>query len=196
VRGQPAGLAAKIARQFAVFYAPWHCPAYINYASFSLAEQYQQTASCLRSQPNLERYPPSASLLASAAALTNSTLRIGPYRLIPRITLFLARTHLYWCLWAGVLTTLAWRKSDLFPFRNVALVLLLLYGYNFGTVLTLAIGHSLDVDRYSQYQFAYTILPDFVSIWLAIEVLVLVANPWKERRAQADVAALVTSKVR
>jgi len=181
VRGQPAGIAAKIARQFAVFYSPWRCPAYITYASFSLAEQYRQTASSLRSQPNLERYPAAASLLASAAALTNSSLSIGPYRLIPRINLFMARTHLYWCLWAVLLTILAWRKSNLSTFRIVAPVLLLLYGYNFGTVLTLAIGHSLDVDRYSQYQFAYTVLPDFVSMWLVIEVFLLAANYWKQR---------------
>jgi hypothetical protein len=64
----------------------------------------------------------------------------------------------------------------------VAPVLLLLYGYNFGTVLTLAIGHSLDVGRYSQYQFAYTVLPDFVSMWLAIEVFLLAAAYWKQRR--------------
>jgi hypothetical protein len=184
VRGQPAGMAAKIARQFAVFYSPWHCPAYITYSRFSVAEQYRQTARSLRDQPNLHRYPPGASLLASAAELTDSPLWIGPFKLTPRITLFMARTHLCWCLWAGALTILAWRKSNLFAFRMVAQVLLLLYGYNFGTVLTLAIGHSLDVDRYSQYQFAYTLLPDFVSIWLAIEVFILAHNRWNQRDCQ------------
>jgi hypothetical protein len=186
VRGQPAGMAAKIARQFAVFYSPWRCPAYITYASFSLAEQYQQTGMSLRNQPNLQRYAPGASLLASVAALIDSPLWIGPYRVIPRINLFMARTHLYWCLWAGSLAVLAWTKPNLSAFRACALVLVLLYGYNFGTVATLAIGHSLDVDRYSQYQFAYTVLPDFVSMWLAIEVFVLAANHWKQRRIKVS----------
>jgi len=182
--GQPAGMAAKIARQFAVFYS-WRCPAYFSYGSSSLAEQYRQTVSCLRDQPNLQRSAPGAGLMASAAALAHSPLSIGPYRLTPRISLLMARTHLYWCLWAGALTILAWRK--LFAFRTVALVLLLLYGYNFGTVLTLAVGHSLDVGRYSQYQLVYTLLPDFVSIWLAIEVFALAANHyWKERRVRAS----------
>jgi hypothetical protein len=174
VWGQPGGMAKKIARQFAVFYSPERCPAYFSYASFSLANQYQQTVSCLRGQPNLQRYSPGASLLAAAATLTDNPLSIGPYKITSRISLFMARTHLYWCLWAGALAILAWRK--LVSFRTVALVLLLLYGYNFGTVLTLAVGHSLDVGRYSQYQFAYTILPDFVSIWLAIEVFLIVVN--------------------
>jgi hypothetical protein len=186
VWGQPVGMATKIARQFAVFYSPWRCPAYSTHGSFSLAEQYRETVSSLESEPMLQRYPPGASLLASAAALTNSSLSIGPYRLIPRINLFMARTHLYWCSWAVLLTILAWRKPNLSTFRMVGSVLLLLYGYNLGTVLTLAIGHSLDVDRYSQYQFAYTLLPDFLSVWLAIEVFMLVASYWKHRRTQAS----------
>ncbi len=181
IRGQPAGMVVKVARQFAVFYSSKYCPAYFSYASFSLADQYRQTVSCLRGQSNLQRYPPGASLLASAIALTDNRLSIGPYKITPRISLFMARTHLYWCVWAGVLTILVWRK--LIAFRTVVLVLLLLYGYNFGTVLTLAVGHSLDVGRYSQYQFAYTILPDFVSIWLASEVLLVVAHHLKQHRA-------------
>jgi hypothetical protein len=176
VWGQPVGMATKIARQFTVFYSPLRCPAYFAYGSFSIAEQYRATASSLRTEPMLQRYRPGASVLASAAALTDSPLSIGPYKLTSRINLFMARTHFYWCLWAGVLAVLAWLESRLFAFRTVALVLLLLYGYNFGTVLTLAIGHSLDVGRYSQYQFAYTILPDFLSIWLAIEVFMLACN--------------------
>jgi hypothetical protein len=182
MRGQPAGMAEKIARQFAVFYSPRRCPAYFSYASFNLADQYQQTVSCLRGLPKLQRYPPGASLLASATALTDKALSIGPYKITPRISLFMARTHLYWFLLAGVLTILAWKK--LIAFRTVLLVLLLLYGYNFGTVLALAVGHSLDVGRYSQYQFAYTILPDFVSIWLAIEIFLVAANFRKQRVAQ------------
>ena len=189
---QPAGMVAKIARQVAVFYSPKYCPAYFSYGSFSLADQYQQTVSCLRGQPNLQRYPPGASLLASATALTDNRLSIGPYKITPRISLFMARTHLYWCVWAGVLTILAWRK--LIEFRTVVLVLLLLYGYNFGTVLTLAVGHSLDVGRYSQYQFAYTILPDFVSIWLAVEVFLVVANYRKQPTTRKRPGAVPVTK--
>ena len=71
-------------------------------------------------------------------------------------------------------------------FGTVAPVLLLLYAYNFGTVLTLAIGHSLDVGRYSQYQFAYTLLPDFVSVWLAVEALILFRSYLRSRQKLTD----------
>ena len=185
VWGQPAGMAAKIARQFVVFYWPWHCPAYYGSTSFSVAELYRETTSCLRVQPTVARYPPGASLIASAAALADSPLQIGPNKLTGLINRIMSVAHLYWCLWAVALAVLAWRKPDLFAYRKVVLVLLLLYGYNFGTVLTLAIGHSLDVTRYSQYQYAYTILPDFVSIWLATEVFV-VAKYWKRHRIQSS----------
>ena len=182
VWGQPAGMVAKIARQFVVFYWPWHCPAYFTRSSFSLAEEYRGTTSCLLSQPNLQHYPPGASLLTAAAGLTDSPLQVGPSKLSACINRVLSVTHLYWFLWAILLAILAWRKSSLSTFRMVAPVLLLLYGYNFGTVLTLAIGHSLDVGRYSQYQFAYTVLPDFISMWLAIEVFLLAVTYWKQRR--------------
>jgi len=182
IRGQPAGIAAKIARQFAVFYSLRRCPAYITYDSFSLAQQYRQSTVCLLSQPKLQRYSAGATLLACTTALKDSPLRIGPYKLTAWINKFLTKTHLYWCLWAGLLTVFRWSKSDLSVFGTVAPVLLLLYSYNFGTVLMLAIGHSLDVGRYSQYQFAYTLLPDFVSIWLAIEALLLAATYWKYYR--------------
>jgi hypothetical protein len=181
MRGQPAGMALKIARQLAVFYSPRGCPAYVTYASFSLAEQYQRTTSCLLSEPRLQRYSPGASMLATAATLTNSPLQVGPYKVTAWINRFLAKTHICACFWAVLLTVLALRKSNLSAFRTLAPILLLLYGYSFGTVLTLAIGHSLDVGRYSQYQFAYTLLPDFVSIWLAIEAFVLAADCWHHR---------------
>jgi len=106
--------------------------------------------------------------------LSDSAPHVGPYRLTGRINQFLSKTHLFWCVWAVLLGVCAWRIQPIRAVFGIAApVLLLIYMYNFGTVLTLAIGHSLDVTRYSQYQFAYTLLPDFVSVWLAVEALML-----------------------
>src|SRR5438477_1147535 len=159
MRGQPLGMAAKIARQFAVFYRIGRCPAYTTYARFNLGEEYRLSAECLASQRKLPRYPPGVVLLARTAALTNSPPQIGSYRLTGRINQFLSKTHVFWCVWAGLLAVCAWRIQAIRAvFGTAAPVLLLLYCYHFGTVLTLAIGHSLDVDRYSQYELAYTLL--------------------------------------
>jgi hypothetical protein len=180
-------MAAKIARQFAVFYRIGRCPAYTTYARFNLGEEYRLSAECLASQRKLPRYPPGVVLLAQTAALTNSPLQIGSYRLTGRINQFLSKTHLFWCVWAGLLAVCAWRIQAIRAvFGTAAPVLLLLYTYNFGTVLTLAIGHSLDIDRYSQYQFAYTLLPDFISVWLAVEALMLFRSFLRSRQKLTD----------
>jgi len=187
MRGQPLGMAAKIARQFAVFYRIGRCPAYTTYARFNLGEEYRLSAECLASQRKLPRYPPGVVLLARTAALTNSPLQIGSYRLTGRINQFLSKTHLFWCVWAGLLAVCAWRIQAIRAvFGTAAPVLLLLYAYNFGTVLTLAIAHSLDVSRYSLYQFAYTLLPDFVSVWLAVEALMLFRSFLRSRQKLTD----------
>src|SRR5207244_11009581 len=100
---------------------------------------------------------------------------------------YLSVTHLYCVMWAVLLAVSAWRiQRILAVFGIAASVLLLIYMYNFGTVLTLAIGHSLDVTRYSQYQFAYTLLPDFVSVWLGVEALMLFRSFIRGRQKLTD----------
>ena len=42
----------------------------------------------------------------------------------------------------------------------------------------LAIAHNIGITRYSRYQFAYTLLPDFVAIWLALEAILFGASWW------------------
>jgi len=183
MRGQFAGMALKIVRQFGVFYRIGSCPAYATYLSFDLATEYRRTSECLVSQQKLLHYPPAAALLVRTIVLTNSPLKIGPYRSAMRVSRFLSRTHVFWCLWAVILTVCTWRTQVMRATLWIAPPLLLfLYIYNFGTVLTLAITHSLDVGRYSQYQLAYTLVPDFVSIWLAMEVLLLVPTAWNSLR--------------
>ena len=174
VRGQPAGMAAKVARQFTVFYRIGRCPAYMTNKRIDLSKEYRRSSESLALQQKLLRYPPGAALVAHTETLSDSAPHVGPYRLTGRINQFLSKTHLFWCVWAVLLGVCAWRIQPIRAVFGIAApVLLLIYMYNFGTVLTLAIGHSLDVTRYSQYQFAYTLLPDFVSVWLAVEALML-----------------------
>ena len=60
-------------------------------------------------------------------------------------------------------------------------MLLLLYSYNFGTTLAISIGHSMDIGRYSMYQLAYTLLPQTVSLWLAMEAALALGAAWLAR---------------
>jgi hypothetical protein len=187
VRRQPTRMAAKVARQFTVFYRIGHCPAYITNGKIDLSKEYRRSSESLALQPKLLRYPSAAALLVRTDALRDSTLHVGPYRLTGLINRFLTRTHLFWCVWAVLLALCAWRIQPIRAvFGTVAPALLLLYIYNFGTVLTLAIGHSLDIPRYSQYQFAYTLLPDFVSVWLVVEALLLFRSFLRSRQKLTD----------
>jgi hypothetical protein len=180
-------MAAKVARQFTVFYRIGHCPAYITNGKIDLSKEYRRSSESLALQPKLLRYPSAAALLVRTDALRDSTLHVGPYRLTGLINRFLTRTHLFWCVWAVLLALCAWRIQPIRAvFGTIAPALLLLYIYNFGTVLTLAIGHSLDIPRYSQYQFAYTLLPDFVSVWLVVEALLLFRSFLRSRQKLTD----------
>jgi len=182
-------MAAKVARQFAVFYRVGRCPAYMSNGRIDLSKEYRRSSECLVLQPKLLRYPPGAALFVRTEALSDTALHVGPYRFTGLINRFLSETHLFWCVCAVLLAACAWRIQPVRAvFGTVAPVLLLLYAYNFGTVLTLAIGHSLDVGRYSQYQFAYTLLPDFVSVWLAVEALILFRSYLRSRQKLTDSA--------
>src|SRR6266404_397123 len=103
VRGQPAGMAAKVARQFTVFYRIGHCPAYMTTSRIDLSPEYRQSSESLALQQKLLRYPPGAAFLVRTEALRDSALHVGPYRLTGLINRFLTRTHLFWCMWADLL---------------------------------------------------------------------------------------------
>jgi hypothetical protein len=182
MRGQWRGMLAKIARQFAAFYHPGRCPAYAIYPSLNLADEYRRSSDSLAGHPDLLRYPPGAALPASANHLANDSLQIGPYKFTAWINQRFSKTHFYWCLWAVFLALCVWRIRPLRAvFGTVVPVILLLYAYNLGIVLSLAIGHSLDVTRYSQYQFAFVLLPELASVWLAAEFLIFVANYYRAK---------------
>lgn len=168
----PARMAAKIGRQLGVFYRFGKCPAYTNYPYHDLSEAYQRSAESLATSRELPHYGPGNALMARTEALQTSPLRIGPFPWTARASIVLSASYFVWCLWAILLGVGAWMFPPLRRVFGVAApVLLLLYSYNFGTVLTLAIGHSLDVGRYSMYQLAYTLLAEFASVWLALEFL-------------------------
>lgn len=175
VTGQIDGMVAKVARELGVFYQVGRCPAYNTRHMIDVAEAYRRTARVIAAGRSVPQCAPFASFLAFAETLSSSGLQIGPYLITRWISGFLSVTHLVWCVWAVALFLLTRRMQPLHAFLGMAPpLLLLLHTYNLGTVLTLAIGHSLDVGRYSQYQLAYTLLPDFASMWLALEVFVFV----------------------
>ncbi len=187
IRRHPEKMAAKVVHQMKVFYHWGDCPAYTTYDTREVAKDYQRSVEILVNYPELPRYPPGVALIARLRELQTSPLRIGPYPVTAWMNGALAAGYLGSCFGAMLLGLAAWGLPPARRvFRGIAPVLLLLFSYNFGTVLTLAIGHSLDIGRYSMYQLAYTLLPEFGAVWIAVEVLAaavlaVLGLPWCRR---------------
>src|SRR5207244_4785735 len=116
VLGQPAGMAAKVARQFTVFYRIGRCPAYVTNKRIDLSKEYRRSSESLALQQKLLRYPPGAALVAHTETLSDSAPHVGPYKLTGRINQFLSKSHLICCVWAVLLGVCAWRIQ---PIRAV-----------------------------------------------------------------------------
>jgi len=65
------------------------------------------------------------------------------------------------------------------PLLGLALLDLLLYSYSFGNNLTVAIVHTLEVNRYVQNEFAFVLFLHFVTILLLVEICLRI----REKRA-------------
>lgn len=170
MRLRPGQLAKKVGRQFRVFYHFGGCPAYAPKFRPVLAADYRNSAQSLQAMPDLRKIPAGQAFVARTDALSSSAMQIGPFPRAEKFGRFLAATYL-----AGLLVT---ALLTFFPvMRPAAIATLFLYSYNFGTVLALAIAHTLDVGRYSQYQLSYTLLAQFASFWLVAETLARVRKP-------------------
>ena len=64
----------------------------------------------------------------------------------------------------------------------------LVYSYNFGNSLTIAVVHSLEVTRYVRIQLIYTVFAQCLSIYLILEVAVFGVRLLIERRAKDRLA--------
>lgn len=164
MRRRPAAMAAKIGRQFACFYRFGGCPVYPPEYRQPVSGFYRRSLESAAGMPELLDYPPAREFLARTRSLTAARGEAGPF---PRAEA--AGRGLGRCYLAGLLLTVG--LAGVPALRGRAAVGMFLYSYNFGTVLALAIGHTLDVGRYSEYQLAYTLLPQFATLWLVAELL-------------------------
>ncbi len=171
VNQQPAKMAAKALRQLGAFYRFGDCPAYLADDRLDLADSYQLAATVLETQPATLYHFSYDALTHDVALLRNIRDEIGPFRLTQRASRWLAKWYFTLLLGAFALAAgTRWLPAVRREYGATLTVLCLLYAYNFGTVFSLAITHSLDVGRYSRYQLVYTLLPEGVSIWLLAQV--------------------------
>ncbi len=162
VRLRPWQMAAKVARQLGAFYGVGRCPAYASMYRPVLSADYQQSEDSFSGLPELAPYAGGNAFKARTALLKSSPLQIGPFPKAEAAGRVLSAVY-----FAGLAISALLLFSR--AMRPGAIVTLFLFSYNFGTVLALAIGHTLDVGRYSQYQLSYTLLAEFASLWLVVE---------------------------
>jgi hypothetical protein len=177
VKHQPAAITHKVLRQLGIFYGQWRCPAFQTPKKYLLAFHYERS---LHSYTDLERakmnsYPPTRAYLASCASLSRRSD-------LPswKATVFYLRlngTFAFLCLPFGVialvllLTIVSSQGRCGAHWKWPALVTVWLYTYSLGINLTLAIFHSLDVNRYRQLQLSFVVLPIGLSAVLIFEAL-------------------------
>ncbi len=201
----PRMMLRKIWRQMGIFYRFEECPAYKIYPRYDLKAAY---AGCEPSfspggfrrdwshpKPGSKfaqacRYPPAREYFAQCVRLAQSPDHvIKSPDWVAAAAERLSGTYFALCLGAIALGATASGFAALRRWYGpIAGVLLLLYSYNFGTTLSLSIGHSMDVDRYSTYQLVYTLLPQCVSLWLVLEAALAVVA-WQVARCTPMLSA-------
>ena len=171
---RPLAMAKKVARQFALFYAPL-CPAYDRQKYIPLDHWYRQSVGSLdrSSQPQVwNKYRPAVELLQRSVALPERAPVIEQGKLVRRTIVFLAVAYLP-LLGATIAIGLflMLRRDYREQMGWLALITLFVFSYNAAVCLETAILHSLEVPRYVTVQFYFTVLAEFLALRLLLEAV-------------------------
>lgn len=179
---RPLAMVKKIARQLALFYAPL-CPAYDRGKYIPLQFWYRQSVASLdrSSQPIVwNNYRPAVELLRRSAALPDRAPVIEQNKFVRRTVVFLSAAYLpLLCATVALAIALMLRRDYRKQIGWLALITLFVFSYNAAVCLETAILHSLDVPRYSTVQFYFTLLAEFLAMWLLLESLL---GSWRPGR--------------
>jgi hypothetical protein len=174
-RQRPLLVAKKIMRQMAIFYAP-KCPAYQLGKFLSLTDEYKISLTSLDIESYRKiwtAYPPAVDFMKRTQVLARRALVVPQSAYIRRPLGVLAVAYRPLLLIAlalsaavflhkGTRRRLGWLAAFLVCF---------LYSANFGNVFGLSLVHTMEVPRYSTVQMFFTILAQFLTILLILEVL-------------------------
>ena len=162
----------KIVGQLAIFYAP-KCPAYRLRKSVSLTDEYERSVTLLEPFRELwTAYPPAVAFRNRAALLARSAPVIEQPVYVRRTHEILAAMYLVLLLIALALSAFVFmQKERRRRFGWFAALILFTYAYSFANCLEVAIVHSLANPRYTTVQMFITILSQFLTITLIVEIV-------------------------
>ena len=171
-RQRPLVVVKKIVRQVAIFYAP-KCPAYRLRKSLSLTDEYNRSVTSLEAHRKIwMAYPPAMGFVSRTALLARSAPVVQQPTYIRWPHQILAKTYLPLLLIALVLSAVVFTQEERRRrFGWLAALILFVYSYNLASCLEVAIVHSLENPRYSTVQMFVTILAQFLTILLILEIL-------------------------
>ena len=169
---RPIAMLRKIVRQLAIFYAPM-CPAYDRQKMVPLTIWYRLGFSSLNNYTYPEvwkAYPPAVEFMRRTEALAQGTPAIQQRKASRRALVFLAGAYLPLLATSLTLVAVALFRRD---YRRrvgwLAGLTLFVFSYNAAACLEVAIIHSLEVPRYSTVQMFFTLLAEFLAVWLLCE---------------------------
>jgi hypothetical protein len=168
---QPGAMLHKIAGQMRLFYC-WKVPAYRLGQTLDLTEDYARAPDLItRKIPAATRYAPLAPYFQECASLAGAGASVDQVKRFTEWTRLLSAHYLDLLLVAIISPLILICR----PFRHhllwAVVALWLVYSYNFGNCLTIAIVHSLEVVRYVRIQLIYTVFAQFLSIYFTLETI-------------------------
>jgi hypothetical protein len=169
---RPLLMLKKIALQMAVFYGP-ECPAYNLAKWLPLTREYKRGVTALE-WPAYHKiwaaYRPAVDFADRTQRLAREALVVQQSAYIRRPLTVLARTYRPLLLGALAITTVVLFSQT---YRRLlgwlTALVLFAYSYNFAACLEVAILQSLEVHRFTTIQVIFTILAQFLSMWLILE---------------------------
>jgi hypothetical protein len=181
---RPIAMLEKVVRQMAIFYAPM-CPAYDRSKFMLLTDEYRLGVSSLNGHgyPDVwQRYPPAVEFMSRTDSLAQDARPLIQPRLLRRALTFLGRTYLPLLLFSLVVAAAILLRQTLRPRVGwLAALTLFVFSYNAAACLEVAILNSLEVARYVWVQMFFTLLAEFLAIWLLLELVI-------QRRSGATVS--------
>jgi hypothetical protein len=173
---QPVAMARNMARQLDIFYGQ-RCPAFWLGRGIDIGRNYGKSVAAFEPanyQRTSRRYPPAVAYLSAAQSLAATPAVYRQDRVFTLTNEMAAEVHLplLTALAAGLalamgLPAAAFRR-ELAPAGALAL---LFFAYAFGNCLTVAIVHSMDIDRYSSNLLIFAILSEVTALVWCVEAL-------------------------
>ena len=167
---RPLAVIEKIGRQMAIFYA-LKCPVYRQGKFWTLTDEYTRAVTSL-DRELCAAYPASVEFMHRTELLARKAPVVQQRGYIRKPLAVLAATYLPLLLTAVALSALVFMQEERRRRLGwLAALVLFVYSYNLASCLEVAVIHSLQNPRYVAVQMYFTVLAQFLTILLILEVL-------------------------